>query len=216
MKKTFRRVLVTAGPTREMLDPVRYLTNRSTGEMGYALARAARQAGCEVTLISGPVGLKPPRGVRFVPIISARDLQKACARFFERCDVLFMTAAVCDFTPGRRQRMKIRRRERLALSLEKTPDILAGLAAKKKQQTVIGFCLETEDWLNRARQKLKRKHLDGIVANRLAPSHNPFGPRKIKAALLENGGSAKRVGPQSKAQLSRALLRWAQSLRRLK
>ena len=216
MKRLFRRILVTAGPTQEMLDPVRYLTNRSTGEMGYALARAARKAGYRVTLISGPVALKPPAGVRFIAVNSAADLQKACGRFFPGCDALFMTAAVCDFRLPARKTQKIRRGEKLVLTLEKTPDIVAALGAGKKRRIVVGFCLETEDWLAHARKKLSGKKLDGIVANRLTRSHNPFGPRKIQAALLGTDGACRRLKQQSKPALARELVRWAESLARQK
>ena len=214
MKKPFRRVLVTAGPTQEMLDPVRYLTNRSTGAMGYAIARAARRAGYAVTLISGPVALKRPAGVLWVPITSAADLKKACQRHFKHCDVLFMTAAVCDFTPLKRRAQKIHRQGRLTLTLRKTPDILAALAAKKRRRIVIGFCLETEDWLAGARRKLNAKHLDGIVANTLTSIHNPFGLRKIRTAFLGRQTNGHVLGPKSKAALAKTLLRWAESLRR--
>ncbi len=205
---------MTAGPTQEMLDPVRYLTNRSTGEMGYAIAQAARRAGYAVTLISGPVALKPPHGVRLIPITSAADLKSACSRNFKHCDALFMTAAVCDFTPQSRRPQKIRRQDRLKLTLQKTPDILAGLALRKGRRTVIGFCLETKNWLTGARKKLKRKRLDGIVANILTPAHDPFGARSIRTALLGQQGPGRVLGLKSKAVIAGTLIRWAESLAR--
>ena len=210
---TLKHILITAGPTREMLDPVRFISNVSTGEMGYAVARAAKAAGHEVTLISGPVNLAPPKGVRFISIMSARDMKRACEKFFPKSDALVMTAAVCDFTALKISRRKIHRTRTKELHLTQTPDILAGLAARKKKQIVIGFCLETEHWLKNARLKLLRKNLDGIVANYFSPHHVPFGPRKITTAFLgQDSGDVRVLKQKSKKQVAQALLGWVQSL----
>src|SRR3990167_1087040 len=117
-------MLITAGPTREMLDPVRFLSNRSTGEMGYAIAEAAKSHRYKVTLISGPTGLVPPKGVKFVQITSARELQKACKHYFPKNDILVMTAAVCDYAPSRVASQKIKRKKSCKLVLKQTPDIV--------------------------------------------------------------------------------------------
>ena len=122
-----------------MLDPVRFLSNLSTGQMGYTLARIAGQKKYQVTLISGPTHLKPPRGVHFVPVLSARDLQKACHRLFPSHDVLVMTAAVCDFTPAITRSQKIRRTRTKKFVLRQTPDIVAGLAKKKEIVSLLVF-----------------------------------------------------------------------------
>ena len=207
------RILVTAGPTRESIDPIRYLSNHSTGEMGYAFAKAARGRGYQVTLISGPVGLKAPAGVKLVRIVSASDLQKACEKHFRNNDVIVMSAAVCDFRPQHQVSHKIKREKTLTLKLEKTPDIIANLAKRRRNNLVIGFCLETEDWLRRARLKLSQKKLDGIVANRLSKSYVPFGQVKAQMAFL--GRNAKEVvvlKPQSKASLAKALLKWIETM----
>ena len=185
MRPTLKRILVTAGPTRESLDPVRYLSNHSTGEMGYAVAREARRRGCQVTLISGPVALKAPAGVEMVYISSALELERACKKHFLLNDALVMSAAVCDFRPISVSRQKMKRQGQLCLTLKKSPDILATLAARKKQQIIIGFCLETEHWLRRARLKLIEKKLDGIVANRLSSRYSPFGDIKADVAFLD-------------------------------
>lgn len=212
-KKPFKKILITAGPTREMLDPVRFLSNLSTGEMGYTLARAARDRGYRVTLISGPTSLKPPQGVRFFSILSARDLQKVCQKEFPRHQALVMTAAVCDFTARTPSPHKIRRTRTKQLHLKQTPDILAGLAGRKGDRIVIGFCLETEHWIRNAREKMKRKRLDGIVANFYRAGHIPFGNRRITTAFLEPG-SLEKLERKNKKEISRALLGWVEALAR--
>ena len=206
------KVLITAGPTREMLDPVRFLSNVSTGEMGYAFARHCAQAGQSVTLVSGPTALKPPRGVNFVPIVSAAELKKVCEKKFPSHDVLVMVAAVCDFTPAQAGRHKIRRTKTKKLVLQQTPDIVAGLGRNKAHRKVIGFCLETENWILNAKAKLARKNLDGIVANYYTAKHSPFGARKINTAFISADGRVRRLRNQSKKQISSALYSWIISL----
>ncbi|MBN1688120.1 MAG: phosphopantothenoylcysteine decarboxylase [Candidatus Omnitrophica bacterium] len=204
---------MTAGPTREMLDPVRFLSNRSTGEMGYAIARAAQKRGYQVTLISGPVALKPPKGISVVPVTSARDLQKACQRYFPRHDILVMSAAVCDFTAAHFYDHKIRRTRTHQLHLKRTPDIISGLAKRKKaSQVVIGFSLETEAWLANAQQKIRRKRLDGIVANYYQPNHIPFGKRKLTVAFLDARGGQRSLRQKSKGVIARKLLHWMEEI----
>lgn len=211
MKKKLK-VLITAGPTREMLDPVRFLSNLSTGEMGFTLAKHVKSKGHDVTLISGPVALTPPKGVNFVSITSASDLQKACQKHFPKNDVLVMTAAVCDFTAANPSRQKIRRLKTKQFLLKQTPDIVAGLARKKGKRLVIGFCLETENWLENAKHKLLRKNLDGIVANFYTSKHVPFGNRKITTAFVAPKGM-KMIRNQAKTRVSRDLLAWIEDLR---
>lgn len=210
MSRRFKRILITAGPTREMLDPVRFLSNLSTGEMGYTLAAEARRRGYDVTLISGPTGLKAPQGVKFVSITSAEDLRKACRNYFPKNDVLIMTAAVCDFTARNFFPQKIRRTKTHRLSLKQTPDIIAGLAKNKGRKVVIGFCLETQDWLTNARHKMERKNLDGIVANYYTKSHNPFGRRAINTAFLNKQGKTLRIQKASKKMVAQKLLSWVE------
>ncbi|MSR77345.1 MAG: phosphopantothenoylcysteine decarboxylase [Candidatus Omnitrophica bacterium] len=206
-----KKILITAGPTREMLDPVRFLSNLSTGEMGYTLARMAQARGYHVTLISGPTALQPPSGVKFISIMSAEELQCACRKEFPKQDALVMSAAVCDFTVASRHPQKIQRTKIRSLQLRQTPDIVAGLAKKKGKRIVIGFCLETVDWLERAGEKLRRKGLDGIVANYYQKGHVPFGNRRINAAFLDHR-TTRLLKKQSKSQVSLALLRWLETL----
>ena len=206
--KTLKKILITAGPTREMLDPVRFLSNLSTGHMGYTIARVASSQKYRVTLVSGPTPLKPPAKVKFVAVVSPQEMKKACERLFPRHDVLIMTAAVCDFTPQHRHAQKIHRTKTTQLLLKRTPDIVAGLARRKGKRLVIGFSLETQNWLENAARKLRRKKLDGIVANYYTPRHIPFGGRKINVAFLDKRGRAKLLRGQSKDQVARHLLSW--------
>lgn len=208
-----KKILITAGPTREMLDPVRFLSNLSTGEMGYALARAAVRRKYRVTLVSGPTALKKTGGVRFIPILSAAELKKVLTRLFPQHDMLIMSAAVCDFTAAAYQPQKMKRAGTKTLRLKKTPDIVGSLAAKKGKRLVIGFCLETSDWLRRAREKMRLKSLDGIVANRYCPGkHIPFGNRKVTVALIDRFAGTKLLSSKAKPDIARQILRWAESL----
>ncbi len=211
-KKNRLKILITAGPTREMLDPVRFLSNVSTGEMGYSLAAEAVKRGHAVTLISGPTALKPPSKVKFVPIVSAAELKKACEASFLKHDALVMVAAVCDFTLEHVAKHKIRRTNVRTIRLKQTPDIVAGLGASKRHRKVIGFCLETEKWIENAKAKLARKHLDGIVANYYSKKHIPFGRRRINTAFLEPGKKATLLNNKSKQQISGALLNWLEGM----
>lgn len=195
-----------------MLDPVRFLSNVSTGEMGYSLARHCASQGHYVTLVSGPTSLAAPAGIRFIPIVSAADLKKTCEKLFPMHDVLVMVAAVCDFTPEETGRHKLRRTKTKKLLLRQTPDIVAGLAARKGRRIVIGFCLETENWLENAKAKLARKNLDGIVANYYTPRHIPFGDRKINTSFLSPGNRGIHLKGKNKRQVAEALLKWVQEL----
>lgn len=160
------RILITAGGTREYIDPVRFIANASSGKMGYALAHAARKAGHKVTLISAS-DLQPPVGIDFVGVESACDMFKAVKKFFPKCDCLIMAAAVADYTPSRPNKTKIKRTDKsLAIKLKPTPDILKWAGKHKKEgQIVIGFALEDKDIRVRAGKKLREKNLDMIIAN---------------------------------------------------
>ncbi len=161
-------VLITAGPTRERLDPVRYLTNRSSGKMGYAVAAAAREAGAHVTLVSGPVTLPTPTGVTRLDVESARDMHAAVHRHVAEADVFIAAAAVADFQPATVSKEKIKKKGvAVTLDLEPAPDIVKSVAEMAKRPFVVGFAAETTDVENNARSKLKRKKLDMIAANKV-------------------------------------------------
>ena len=213
MAPRLKKILITAGPTREMLDPVRFLSNLSTGEMGYALAKAAVAKRYQVSLVSGPTNLLPPKGVKFYPVISAVQMQKTCKKLFPKQDALIMTAAVCDFMPALAARHKIPSAKGMMLKLKRTPDILASLAREKGRRIVIGFCLETRDLLRRAENKLIRKKLNGIVANFYDPvGAIPFGKRRVGVHWVGADGETRRLVNRSKAQVARALLKWMEGL----
>ncbi|NOY89505.1 MAG: bifunctional phosphopantothenoylcysteine decarboxylase/phosphopantothenate--cysteine ligase CoaBC [FCB group bacterium] len=162
-----KKVLITAGPTREIIDPVRYISNFSSGKMGYALAEAALRLGAETTLISGPSDLIPPYGVKFEKVTSTEDLYKAVKKEFSKTDCLIMAAAPVDYTPVRKVNQKIKKTEKtMQLSLKPTVDILKRISRyKKENQIIVGFALETQNGLSNARRKLKDKHLNMIVLN---------------------------------------------------
>ena len=161
------RVLITAGPTHEDLDPVRYLGNRSSGRMGYAIAAQALRRGAEVTLVTGPVQLPAPRGAKVIPVRSAEQMHEAVMSRFDRFDVVIMAAAVADYRPDRRAAHKIKKGGSLKLELVRNPDILADVGAKRVEQpsVLVGFALETENLEHAARDKLERKAADLIIAN---------------------------------------------------
>ena len=160
------QVLVTAGPTREALDPVRYVSNRSSGKMGFAMARAAAEAGAEVTLVAGPVHLATPRDVRRVDVESAVDMHAAVMRHVKQADVFIAAAAVADYAPKKAAAQKIKKQSvGLELKLARTPDILAEVAELKSRPFVVGFAAETEKLEQHAREKLAKKRLDLLAAN---------------------------------------------------
>jgi phosphopantothenoylcysteine decarboxylase / phosphopantothenate---cysteine ligase len=158
-------VLITAGPTREKIDPVRYLTNRSSGRMGYALAEAALRRGARVLLVSGPTALKPPSAAEVTAVESAQQMLDAVLRLLPEASIVIKTAAVCDYSVSNPPAHKMKRAGRLTLNLDPTADILAEIARRKTSQIVIGFAAETENVLENARKKLVSKSLDAIVVN---------------------------------------------------
>lgn len=164
-----KRVLITAGPTREALDPVRYITNHSSGKMGYAIAEAAKTRGADVTLITGPVSLTPPFGVSVVPVISTQDLYEAVMSRAASFDMIIQAAAPCDFTMKAAAQKIKKQGDSLSLQLWETPDVAAALGAiRKPEQFIIAFAAETENTIENARQKLIKKNVDLIVANNIS------------------------------------------------
>jgi phosphopantothenoylcysteine decarboxylase/phosphopantothenate--cysteine ligase len=161
------RFLITAGGTREYIDPVRFISNASSGKMGYALARAALKAGHEVTLITALTALKPPTGAEIVRVESAAQMFAAVKEHFARCDCLIMAAAVADYTPTHPSQTKLKKQTaKLTLELKPTPDILKWAGRQKKTgQTLVGFALEDKDLRANAERKMREKHLDMIIAN---------------------------------------------------
>jgi len=186
------KVLVTAGATREPLDPVRFLSNPSTGKMGFALARAARRRGAQVTLVSGPTHLDPPAGVQLLPINTALEMEKEVLKAFPSSTIVIKAAAVTDYRPETFVPQKIKKKQSaLHLALVQNPDILYQLGQKKKGQFLVGFAAETEDLLKNAQQKLKEKRLDLIVANPIGQTGAGFGSDTNQVLLLFSDGKTK-------------------------
>lgn len=182
------RLLVTAGPTREFIDPVRFISNPSTGKMGFAIARIGKRRGAEVTLVTGPTSLKPPRGVEMVRVESAFEMRDEVLRRAGGMDVVVMAAAVGDFYIERREGRKIRRGGSLTLTLHPTPDILRELSRLKRRPILVGFAAETEDLVGRARKKLIEKGVDLIIANDLMDPQSGFGSDTNRVVILKKEG----------------------------
>ncbi len=203
-----RRLLVTAGPTVEHFDAVRFLSNPSSGKMGYALAEAAWIAGAEVTLVSGPTALEAPWGVRRVDVTSAAEMREAVLA--ERHDVVFMAAAVSDYRPVERRVGKVKKGlGTWTLEMERTPDILAELSASVlRPELLIGFAAETHDIERYAREKLRAKSLDGIVANDVGAG-GAFGSDSNCVQCYDDAGGAVSFGPAAKQEIAAAIVAWA-------
>jgi len=177
-------VLITAGPTREKIDPVRYLTNRSSGRMGYALAEAALRRGARVLLVSGPTALTPPGAAELTRVESAEQMQNAVLELLPHATIVIKTAAVSDYRPKVTAGQKIKRKGPMTLELESTPDILKEISLRKQSQIVVGFAAETENVLENARQKLAAKHLDAIVVNDVSHEGVGFDSDRNAATIL--------------------------------
>ena len=178
-------VLISAGPTYEAIDPVRFIGNHSTGKMGYALANEAQKRGANVQLISGPVSLNTPENVERIDVKSTLEMKNEITKRFGKIDVLIMSAAVADYEPKNPALNKIKKQDQeISIQLKKTPDILKALAKSKKKQIVIGFALETENGIENAYEKMKRKNLDAIVLNSLSDVGAGFGHNTNKITLI--------------------------------
>jgi len=201
-----RRVVITAGPTREALDPVRYISNHSSGRMGYALARAAAEAGARTTLISGPVDLHTPEGVERVDVVSAEDMLEASLSRLADCDIFIACAAVADYRPADVAGDKIKKNEeRMTLELVRNPDIVAAVSAHPQRPFTVGFAAETRDLLSYARDKLERKGLDMIVANDVSAEGIGFNSQENAVTVLWDG--AEEALPRSgKQQIARDII----------
>ncbi|MEI8064614.1 MAG: phosphopantothenoylcysteine decarboxylase [Verrucomicrobiota bacterium] len=198
------RFLITAGPTREFLDPIRYLTNRSSGKMGYAIAAACRKVSPHVTLVTGPVTLPAPANVKCVPVTTAAEMSREVFRRYTKADVVIMTAAVCDYRPRRVAGQKIKKTgKRLILKLEQTTDILLELGKRKRRQILVGFAAETNDLERHALDKLRRKQLDLIVAN----GARAFEADTNRVTLFFADCRVERLPEMTKQKVARQLLK---------
>lgn len=195
-----KKVLVTAGPTREALDPVRFFSNRSSGKMGYAIAEAASRAGADVTLIAGPADLETPDHVHLIRVSSARDMFEAVTQRFDQSDIVIKAAAVADYRPEMFSTEKIKKGEGpLTIKMVRNPDILMELGRRKKNQILVGFAAETENLEQNALRKLKEKHADLLIANRVADG---FEQDTNKATIFFADGRRRDTGLMSKKQIA--------------
>ena len=211
------RLLITAGPSREPLDPVRYLSNRSSGKMGYALARAALRRGAEVVLVTGPTGLKPPYGARTIAVTTALEMRRAVMEEFNQCTAVIMAAAVADFRPAEPFDRKIKRAKApFELRLEPDPDILKELSTSKDGKLLIGFAAETEDLTANATEKLREKCLDMIVANNVLAEGSGFDGDTNIATILDRRGVVRSLPLMSKDELAERIYDHLLDLKRLR
>lgn len=209
------KILVTAGPTREFIDPVRFISNRSSGKMGYAIAGAAVRRGHEVVLVSGPVSLAPPPGLTMIRVVSAAEMQSAVEKNVFACDALVMAAAVSDWRPARVHVNKMKKRNSPAtLDLEPVPDILLGLAAGKGDRIFVGFAAETENLLDEARAKLEKKNLDMIVANDVSRADAGFEVDTNAVTFIPALGEALTLPLLSKDDVAERLVQWIEAFRK--
>ena len=202
------RIVISAGPTREAIDPVRYITNRSTGKMGYAIAEAALERGLEVVLVSGPVNIEPPAGAEVIQIESAAEMAQAMKNSAENADIIVMAAAVADYRPKQYSTSKVKKSDGdMCIELERTEDILLSLGKNKKPgQILVGFAAETDDLLKNAQGKLERKNLDYIAANIVGVPGRGFAADNNAITLIGRDGSQTEFALQSKKDLAGALL----------
>jgi phosphopantothenoylcysteine decarboxylase/phosphopantothenate--cysteine ligase len=191
-----KRILVTAGPTYEAIDPVRFVGNRSSGKMGFAIANAAAQRGAEVTLVAGPTHLETPRNVTRIDVESAQEMLTAVLTHTKKTDAVIMAAAVADYRPANPAKHKIKKHsssKALELQLEATMDILALLGKKKRSMTLVGFALETKDELAGAKEKLRKKNLDLIVLNSYGKQNRVFGSNLNAVAMIDKRGKVEQL-----------------------
>ncbi|MBD1427822.1 bifunctional phosphopantothenoylcysteine decarboxylase/phosphopantothenate--cysteine ligase CoaBC [Sphingobacterium arenae] len=199
-----KNVLVSAGPTHEAIDPVRFIGNHSSGKMGYAIASALQSMGATVTLVSGPTQLPTPPEVNRHDVTSAQEMLEACSIYFEKSDIIVMSAAVADYTPVETAIQKIKKSDtNIEITLKKTTDILATLGKRKTdKQTLVGFALETENALQNAQDKLKRKNLDYIVLNSMQDEGAGFAGDTNKVTIIDRSGEIKEFGLKSKKEVA--------------
>jgi len=190
------RCLITAGPTREFIDPVRFISNPSTGKMGFALAAAALEAGWNVDLVAGPVAFEEPAGAILYPVVTAEEMFHQVDALFDVCDILIMAAAVSDFRPVTQHALKEKKAEAaMSIEFERTTDILKTMSERKAHQSVVGFAAETHDVITYAKQKLASKQLDFIVANEVGQAGAGFAADTNEVLLIAADGSSLKIGP---------------------
>ncbi|MEW6296382.1 MAG: bifunctional phosphopantothenoylcysteine decarboxylase/phosphopantothenate--cysteine ligase CoaBC [Thermodesulfobacteriota bacterium] len=200
------RIIVTAGPNAEPIDPVRFITNRSTGKMGFAMARVAWRRGADVTLVSGPTALAPPRGVHFYSVRTAREMQQTVMHHYPRATMVVSAAAIADYRPAHVAPQKIKKGEgKFVIELTRNPDILAELGQQKGNRLLVGFATETEDVLQNAARKLRNKNLDLIVANDVTQEGAGFAVDTNIVTLIDRTGTVEALPRLSKDEVAHAV-----------
>lgn len=200
-------VLVTAGPTREPIDAVRFISNPSTGRMGYALAAEARDRGAKVTLVSGPAHLMPPADVAIINVTTAAEMGRAVKEHAERCSIIIMAAAISDFRPTESLARKIKKEDAAqSIPLTRTEDVLQGLGSNKAGRILVGFAAETDDLVKNAVEKLKRKNLDLIVANDVGRKDSGFAAGTNAAVLIDRSGKTRELPLMPKSELASRII----------
>jgi phosphopantothenoylcysteine decarboxylase/phosphopantothenate--cysteine ligase len=208
------RFVVTAGPTREPIDPVRFLSNRSSGKMGYAVAEAALESGHDVTLISGPVNLKPPERARFVSVTTSEEMFASVQRAIADCDVLVMSAAVADYKPAKFSPQKLKKEDaENALDLVPTRDILSAITRGPRSFLAIGFAAETSDVEKNARKKLRAKNCDMIVANDVSRVDSGMESDENEVEIFFRNGERKKIRRTAKKIIARELVKIISNMR---
>lgn len=210
------KVLVTAAGTREPIDPVRYVGNRSSGKMGYSIAQAAAERGAEVTLVTGPSALTPPPNIKVVNVETTQQMMDACLAVYDGCDIVIKAAAVADYRPHNVAAQKIKKKtdDALTVVMDKNPDILKTLGERKKGQFLVGFAAETQNLIDNAKEKVTKKNLDMIVANDVTMQGAGFGSETNIVKLIFPDGSIKELPQMSKYDVAEELLNTVLRLRK--
>lgn len=206
-KTSSLRCLITAGPTQEFIDPVRFISNPSTGKMGFALAEAALKQGWSVDLVSGPVNLQEPDGAILYPVVSAESMYHQVDALFDACDVCIMAAAVSDFTPIEYSEHKVKKdTAKRTLHLAKTIDILKTMGERKQEQFIVGFAAESENLEANAKAKLDGKNCDWVIANQIGEEGAGFASDYNAITILKKDGTRETHGPTSKLALAETII----------
>ena len=206
-KTSSLRCLITAGPTQEFIDPVRFISNPSTGKMGFALAEAALKQGWSVDLVSGPVNLQEPDGAILYPVVSAESMYHQVDALFDACDVCIMAAAVSDFTPIEYSENKVKKdTAKRILYLAKTIDILKTMGERKQEQFIVGFAAESENLEANAKAKLDGKNCDWVIANQIGEEGTGFASDNNAITILKKDGTRETHGPTSKLALAETII----------
>ena len=205
--KTPLKILITAGPTIEYIDPVRFISNLSTGKMGYEIAKAAKRKKSKVTLISGPTAIVPPQGIKIIKVNTASEMQKEVKKELKKANVLIMASAVCDFKPAVFSVKKLKSTKKKILKLVQNPDILKSLSKKERiKKLIVGFALETNNLILNASKKMKQKGMDMVVANKVSKTCSPFGKGAKDIVLIDRTGNVKKLYKMEKSAIASAIL----------